>query len=309
MEHAPNIMKNTTHKQTTINPVTLLPAVFAAILGTASAATTMFDTDYQPETYNWAPLKSYSLGGTQSTDSFRDLTWYTHGDQQNYNAVWNQPSFTSPGGVTLAGNAGTSIGSYIKWGMMGTGTMPSGALLGPIQSGTVTSELLAANPITPKAMDAARAFSISTTTPLAGVTNVLLQLRTGTIFPASPDYTPFQLAQMAAPVVMSLNGGTIWREASFLELTHLSADMFSTTYTQEVWGFQWDLSDISEPITDFAIHWDSHPFGNLFGAQLDQSTSFNQVVPEPTTTLIAGMAVTLLFAVRNRRHDPQPAQG
>ncbi|RYD26919.1 MAG: hypothetical protein EOP87_21990 [Verrucomicrobiaceae bacterium] len=292
-------------KHNNVKTRTIASALIAlsAIIGTVSAATSMFDTDYQPETYNWAPLKPYALGGTQSSDSFRDLTWHTHGNPADYNAVWNQPSFTSPGGVTLAGNAGTSIGSYIKWGMMGTGNMPSGALLGPIQSGTVTHELIAANPITPKAIDAARAFTISTSTPLSGVTNVLLQLRTGTIFPASADYTPFQLAQMAAPVVMSLNGGTILREASFLELTHLSVDMFSTAYTQEVWAFQWNLSDISEPITDFAIHWDSHPFGNLFGAQLDQSTSFNQVVavPEAAPTLMAGVAATLLLSLRNRR--------
>lgn len=307
--HDQNIMKNINVKLRTIASVVSLPAMCAAFISTASAASTMFDTDYQSDTYNWAPLRSYALGGTQATDTFRDLTWFTHGDQQNYNAVWNQQSFTSPGGVTLAGNAGTSIGSYIKWGMIGTGTMPSGALLGPIQAGTVTSELLAANPITPKAIDASRAFTISTSTPLSGVSNVLLQLRTGTIFPASPEYTPFQLAQMAAPVVMSLNGGTIWRQASFTELTHLSADMFSTVYTQEVWAFQWDLSDISEPITDFAIHWDSHPFGNVFGAKLDQGTAFNQIVavPEPGTTLIAGVAVTLLFSVRNRRRSTASA--
>lgn len=279
--------------------------VLAAIAGPLSAASSMFDTDYDVATYNWAPLQSYSLGGNQQTDTFRDLTWFTHGDQANYNAVWNAPSFTSPGGVTLAGHAGTSIGSYIKWGIMGTGTMPSSALLGPIQAGTVTPELLAANPITPKAIDASRVFSVSTFAPVSDLSSVVLQLRTGTIFPAGMSYTPFELAQMAAPVVLSLNGGTIWREWDFRELTHVGSDMFSAQYTQEVWSFQWDLSDVNVPITDFAIHWDSHPFGNLFGAQVDQSNTYSQVVgvPEPSSLTLACAGALLCFARSRRKTD------
>lgn len=264
--------------------------LLAASMTSLPAASTMFDTDYQAGSYQWAPLKVYHFGGTQQTDSFRDLTWWTHGDQEpaNYYAVWQSPSFTSPGGVTLAGHAGTSIGSYIKWGIMGTGTMPSGALLGPIQAGTVTQALLDANPITPKAIDESRVFSISSSTPLDGLTGLVFQLRTGTIFPASPDFTPFELAQMAAPVVLSLNGGSIFLNWDSRELTHLSQDSFSANYTQEVWEFRWDLSGIEEPITDFSIAWDSHPFGNVFGAQLDQIA-----VPEPSAAALAAAGLGL----------------
>jgi len=261
-------------------------------LSTAPLPASMFDTDYQDAggPYNWAPLRTYSLGGIQQTDTFRDLTFFTHG-------TLAAPSFTSPGGVTLAGG---STGSYIKWGLMGSGTMPPTALLNPIMSGTVTEELLAANPVTPKAIDADRIFSLSCTNPVEGLQSIVLQLRMGTIFPVSPAATPFEMAQMYAPVVLSLNGGSIWLEWDFRELTHVSADPFSTTYTQEVWSFQWDLSDIGVPITDFTIHWDSHPYGNLFGAQIDQSSVFTQAVdlqtvPEPSTwaLVILGLAVAL----------------
>lgn len=281
-------------------PKITAPLVFAALATSLPAATSIFDTDYEAGTYNWAPLQSYNLSGNQSTDSFRDLTWFTNGDQSNYSAVWNNPSFTSPGGVTVAGHEGTSIGSYIKWGIIGTGTMPPMPIVAAIQSGTVTQALLDANPITPKALDAERVFTVSTSTPLDGLSNIILQLRTGTIFPDSPEFTPFQLAQMAGSVVLSLNQGTILREWDFREMTHLSQDMFSTTYTQEVWAFQWDLSDIDVPITDFSIGWDSHPFGNIFGVQIDQSNSFTQVIPEPSSLGLAAVGLSLCLR-RTRR--------
>lgn len=260
--------------------------------------------DYEPSTYHWAPFETYHFGGPQQTDAFRDLTWFTHGDQDpaNYSAVWNSPSFTSDTGVTLAGHAGTSIGSYIKWGIIGTGNMPPSGLIVPIQAGLVTQALVEVNPITPKAQDAARVFTVSSSTPIDGLTNLVLQIRAGTIFPLSPDYTPFELAQLSAPVVLSLNSGSIYREWDLRNLTYAGVDHFSASYTQEVWSFQWDLSDVGVPITDFSIGWDSHPFGNVFGVQLDQSSVF-ALIPEPATMVLSLGALAFGFRRTRRSHD------
>jgi len=175
-------------------------------------------------------------------------------------------------------------------------------LIGPIQSGTVTPELLAANPMTPKTIDAARDYSLSSSAVMQDLQTIVFQLRTSTIFPNGQSYSPYELGQMSTPVVLSLNGGSILLDWDYRSFDHVSYDQFSTGYTQEVWSFQWDLSDVQVPITDFEIRWDMFPFGNVTGVQLDQGNQFIQVVPEPSTyALMIGSGAMMLWNIRRRR--------
>lgn len=258
-------------------------AAIALLTGTAHA-----DVDYPG--YPYTPLQSYSLSG-QQTDSWHDLTFFTHG-------AITAPNFTSANGAVLAGDSSTSTGSYIKYGIHTfAGYNPPSALLGKIQAGTVTAADLAANPITPKANDAARQFSFTSGTVVDGLDTIVLQLRVQSIF-GYGDYSPYELGQMGSPVVLSLNGGSILLNWDYREQNYLNSDAFTANYTQELWSFQWDLSSISTPITDFSISWDLFPYGTLTGVQVDQGTSFTQVVgtvPEPSTYGLMALGFGLML--------------
>lgn len=69
-----------------------------------------------------------------------------------------------------------------------------------------------------------------------------------------------------------------------------------------LYGLQWDLSSISTPITSLEITWTTVQHSVIYAAQLDQSNTFTQVVPEPSTYALIGLGLgALLFMRRIRR--------
>lgn len=69
-----------------------------------------------------------------------------------------------------------------------------------------------------------------------------------------------------------------------------------------LYGLQWDLSGITTPITSVEITWTTVQHSVIYSAQLDQSSTFTQVVPEPSTYALIGLGLgALLFMRRIRR--------
>ncbi|MEM9446137.1 MAG: PEP-CTERM sorting domain-containing protein [Verrucomicrobiota bacterium] len=116
-------------------------------------------------------------------------------------------------------------------------------------------------------------FSVSSTTSLFDVTNVVLQLDT-----ASGTYlTP----------TLSYNGGSQAISANFLDLT--SGEFIqgfggtpSSTFNMVA---QWDLSSIAASITDYEIIFEGQPHDAIYKINLDSSDGefVQQVIPEPGT--------------------------
>jgi hypothetical protein len=69
------------------------------------------------------------------------------------------------------------------------------------------------------------------------------------------------------------------------------------------WGFQWDLSGISDPITSLSIEFSAVQHSQIYALQLDQSSGIytSSLVPEPSTALLGGVGLGLAFVLRRRR--------
>jgi hypothetical protein len=73
----------------------------------------------------------------------------------------------------------------------------------------------------------------------------------------------------------------------------------TTGFTE--WYFQWNLTGVASPITDFSIQWSMlSNHGQIYGLQVDQGSSF-VAVPEPTSAGILIGAGALMSLRRHRR--------
>ena len=130
------------------------------------------------------------------------------------------------------------------------------------------------------------AFSISDASPILDLATIVFQARTNTP-PGSFSVT------------LSLNGNTTGPLAGLVPDFAMQALVQGTTFDR---AWQWDLSGITEEITSYEIS-----FGTPMHALIDvtspvsvhTSDSFVQVVPEPTTGLLA--IAPLAFVVLRRR--------
>lgn len=131
-------------------------------------------------------------------------------------------------------------------------------------------------------------FRITDLASVANLQTVVFQADLGSVLEGAP--------------VLSFNGGTQGLAAGF---TATSAGNFSGGFggspaptTNHAW--QWDLSGVSGPITEFAIGWTTAPHGTIYRLDLAAGDSFTQVIPEPSTALL-GLATLTLATFRRRR--------
>lgn len=143
--------------------------------------------------------------------------------------------------------------------------------------------------------------SVSDTTPVANLENVVLQLELASGF--SNDVFP----------VLSYNNGV----QQLADSTPLLVDQGQIavpgaggggTSGVDTWLLQWDLSSIVDPITAFEVVWSQPQHGALLALQLDQSDLFSPIagtatagVPEPGTLVLLSFGAVLLMAVAARR--------
>lgn len=131
-------------------------------------------------------------------------------------------------------------------------------------------------------------FQITDLASVAGLETVIFQADLGSVLGAVP--------------VLSYNGGS---QALAADFTGTSTGNFAGGFggppsptTNYAW--QWDLSGVSGSITEFAIEWTTNPHGTIYQLDIAAGDSFAQVVPEPTTSLLAALSLTLV-AFRRRR--------
>jgi len=128
-------------------------------------------------------------------------------------------------------------------------------------------------------------FSVSDESPIVDLATIVFQARVNLV-PSS--------------ILLSLNGATSGAlaniEATFTTSALASADIFD-------YSWQWDLSGVTEEITSYEISFTVPGHGVIYASSpltVQTSDSFVQVVPEPTTGLLA-IAPLAFVALRRRR--------
>ena len=128
-------------------------------------------------------------------------------------------------------------------------------------------------------------FSISDDAPIVDLATIVFQAR-------------FNLAPTS--ILLSLNGATTG-PLSNIEATFATNSLAATDIFDHAW--QWDLSGVTEEITSYEISFTVPGHGVIYSGQtpisVHTSDSFVQVVPEPTTGLLA--IAPLAFVVLRRR--------
>ncbi|WP_269538721.1 PEP-CTERM sorting domain-containing protein [Cerasicoccus fimbriatus] len=103
---------------------------------------------------------------------------------------------------------------------------------------------------------------------------------------------------MVAPT-LSYNGGS--QALAAINTFVVGGDFSGMGSNSTIFGYQWDLSGIVDPISDFTINWTSVVHNGNYEMQLNQGDTF-QVVPEPSTyALMAGIACGALILMRRQR--------
>ena len=65
--------------------------------------------------------------------------------------------------------------------------------------------------------------------------------------------------------------------------------------------FQWDLSSLGDAVTSYDISYEMGEHGQQYALQLEQSDTYSQAIPEPSTiVLMSGAAVAMTFLRRKR---------
>lgn len=133
--------------------------------------------------------------------------------------------------------------------------------------------------------DTPGSFFISENSPLANLETVVFQ-------------SDAVGGMMVAPT-LSYNGGS--QALAAVNTFSVSGDFVGMDTSSTIFGYQWDLSGIVDPITDFTINWTSVVHNSNYTMQLNQGDTF-QVVPEPSTyALMAGIACGALILMRRQR--------
>jgi hypothetical protein len=256
-------------------------AICASLLATArlAPAQTLFDA------INAATPQTIVLPATTSFDGWSNMTSGSYGPLQGY------PTF--PGSAAWpAGGIGSNRPASGDAGLTKTGGFAYPAGAGIYAAGLSTDV---------NAFGAT--LSISDTSALSGVRNIVLQLEI-----LESPYGELSFFN-SLPPLLTYNGGsgTLAPQFSALQIQAYGgaftppppAPQVPVEQYVNLFAFQWDLTALG-PVTDFAISWSHVQHNQLYAAQLDQSTQFVQVVPEPATLWLLGAGACALLISRKR---------
>ena len=132
-------------------------------------------------------------------------------------------------------------------------------------------------------------YVINETSPVDGLATVVFQfdLAGGN---TAGEATPFANGVPS----LSYNGGSQALAAAFTasQPGSFTGDFGGAAFSTTTYAFQWDLSSIGAPITDYKINWTTSPHTLTYELTLHSGDSFTQAVPEPS-----GMALALLGGI------------
>jgi len=133
-------------------------------------------------------------------------------------------------------------------------------------------------------------FAVSDPTALNGVETVALQIVMGLSPTVGPSLTAN--SDQAVELLGSVNAGEFF--IGQVDTGQGLVDVFAQSVL-----YQWDLTSVVNPVTDFSIAFDIPAHAQIYAIRLDQSNTFTALVPEPATLVSIGL-LTLVSARRRR---------
>lgn len=129
--------------------------------------------------------------------------------------------------------------------------------------------------------------AVTDSTPVANLQTVVFQVEIG-------EAWTYDFYNGVLPT-LSYNGGSQMLAADYISLSQVFTGTVTMPSGEEplylnTYGLQWDLSGIGETITSFTISFTGVQHAQLYSLQLDQSDTFTQAVPEPSTYALMALA-------------------
>lgn len=203
-----------------------------------------------------------------------------------YGGYPGSAAWPSPIGSNVAGSGSGELNKTAGNGYPLAGS--SGNFIYVTQSGAGTSD--------PDV--AVGSFSVSDSNVVTGLQNVFFQTLMGAALQIGGEYVEF--ASGIYPV-LNYNGGSQGLMATFTNLFwegEIEADQGEGYgYLR---GFQWNLSEILDPISSISITWSNTNHAQIYGLQLNQSDVYS-AVPEPSTWALLGLSALMLIVWQRRR--------
>lgn len=138
--------------------------------------------------------------------------------------------------------------------------------------------------------------------PIANLSNIVFQIQIGEAW--TYDFLDHELPTLTYTTGLGTVVGLAASNSSILEKFYNGTvemptgeeDIYINTY-----ALQWDLSGVTEPITSFSISFTGVQHAQLYKLSVEQSDTYVQAVPEPTSAvLFAAGAVVALSRCRRR---------
>ena len=143
--------------------------------------------------------------------------------------------------------------------------------------------------------------AVTDNTPVADLSNIVFQIQIGEAWTYDfyNNVMP-TLSYTTSSGTVSNISATDWSLLEQYDNGTVTMPTGEETVYINTYAMQWDLSGVTEEITSFSITFNGVQHAQLYSLQLDQSDTYVQAVPEPTTGLLfaAGAAV---LALRSRR--------
>ncbi len=270
------------------SPIRQIGAVLCltVLVGWAAASTTYADaiSDAAPQTI--------TLSGTTSFDGWASFSNTTMTGYGSY-----------PGTGAWTGTYGSSVVGTIGSNVVGS----ADAYLSKVSNGTGGGPYVGGSSIyfggsSTVANTNGGALAITDETPLLGLETIVLQLEIGQVYGHSffndalptltytyndgtGDVTVSSVASTYSNILVQVQNGTMMGEPVYVNL----------------YALQWDLSAVTGEIIDYTINFNAVQHAQVYAAQVNQSDTMTQAVPEPSTyaMLIAGSAM-LFWRMRRR---------
>ena len=246
---------------------------FSALITTALVSASLITT------VPAAPI-AMNLPGTTSYDGWENMT---SGNYPGYPGFGSSAAWPSPIGSNTT-NSGDAVVNKVS----GTAN-PAGASL---YSGVYAN--------TPPNTFGSTLVVSDTTVPL-NLKNVVFQIDIG----AASGYDFYN---GVLPTLSYNDGGqnitatysTILSQVQDGTFTNPDTGLDEPVYIT-LYGLQWDLSSVSTPINSIQISWSTVQHSQVYSLRLDQSDTFVQAIPEPSTWFLLSLSITALVAFRLHR--------